>query len=300
MKREIVKNKFTWIDIIDPTDQDTEYLKKTFDIHPLTANAIIPSFHYPDLDQFRNYLFIILHYPHTCDNGEIKIREFDIIAGKDYLVTSSREAIRPLANSFDTIAAAIDDSPAPDAPAALFFLLNAFLKEVLAKVNDLSQEIDRLESEIFTGRQRDLLHDISELKMKIIDYWRIVEPQRMIFDSLRATGANFFGAEHRHFFILLHQTHRRIENTLKNAKETIEALEETNHILITVKTNEVIRVLTVFSVIFMPLTLLASVWGMNTNFLPFHGTNDDFSYIMAIMAACLFAMLAFFRHKKWI
>jgi len=68
----------------------------------------------------------------------------------------------------------------------------------------------------------------------------------MIFESLRASGVNFYGQEYRHYFVILHRAHRRIENTLKNAKETIEALEETNHILVTVKTNEVIRVLTVF------------------------------------------------------
>lgn len=122
----------------------------------------------------------------------------------------------------------------------------------------------------------------------------------MIFESLRTTGLNFYGQDYRHYFVILHRAHRRIENTLKSAKETIEALEETNHILVTVKMNEVIKVLTLFSVIFMPLTLLASVWGMNTNFLPFHSTDFDFFFIMMIMAATLACMLAYFRYKKWL
>lgn len=302
MKQTIKRPKYDWTDIDDPTEQDIDYLEENCGIHPLTANAIIPAFHYPDLDLFKDYLFIILHYPHAADNGEIKIREFDFIAGKNYLITSHREEIRPLKQAFENIKN-IDpqkDDPAPDAALALIFILNTFLKEVLAKINDISQEIDSLEARIFTGQERELLRDISALKMKIIDFWRIVEPQRMIFDSLRATGTNFFGAEYRHYFVLLYQTHRRIENTLKNAKETIEALEATNHILVTVRMNEIIKVLTVFSVIFMPLTLLASIWGMNTNFLPFRETNLDFALIMLIMTVTLGGMLKFFQYKKWL
>ena len=160
-----------------------------------------------------------------------------------------------------------------DAGYILFLILHTFLKDVLVKINEIVREIDQLEAKIFTGQERELIKEVSTLKMKVLDFWRIAEPQRMIFETLRTVGANFYGNEYRHYFVILHRAHRRIENTLKNAKETIEALEETNHILVTVKMNEVIKVLTLFSVIFMPLTLLASVWGMNTNFLPFHTTN---------------------------
>lgn len=298
MRQTITNANFTWIDITEPTETDIAYLQDTFGIHPLTANAIIPAFHYPDLDLFKDYLFIILHYPHCADNGEIKIREFDFIAGKQYLVTCHREEIAPLKLVLGNGQA--DTGLNQNTADLLFLVLNTFLKDVLAKINGISQEIDLLEARIFTGQERELLKDISALKMKIIDFWRIVEPQRMIFDSLRATGSNFFGTEYRHYFAILYQTHRRIENTLKNAKETIEALEATNHILVTVKMNEVIKVLTLFSVIFMPLTLLASIWGMNTNFLPFQKTESDFLFILLIMAATLGAMISFFRYKKWI
>jgi len=302
MRQTINKQTYTWVDIADPKDEDIQFLNDNFNIHPLTAAAIMPAFHYPDLDVFKDYLFIILHYPHASDNGEIQILEFDLIAGKNHLVTLHREDIKPIGQVFQNWQTADKKNidPAPDASAALFGILNTFLKEVLAKVNGLAQEIDQMEARIFTGQQQELIRDISTLKMKIIDFWRIVEPQRMIFDSLRTAGANFFGAEHRHYFAILYQTHRRIENTLKNAKETIEALEETNHILVTVRMNEIIKVLTLMSVIFMPLTLLASVWGMNTNFLPFKHTEADFFYILLIMAATLAAMMVFFRHKKWL
>lgn len=302
MKRTIGRKNYAWIDITQPSESDIKYLKEAFCIHPLTASAIIPAIHYPDLDQFKNYLFIILHYPHYNEKNEIKIREFDFIAGQNYLVTSHQEEIEPLRQVFD-IYSNHDSHHAEymnTAPYILFLILNTFLKDALAKINEIVKEIDSLEARIFIGQERKMLAEISSLKMKILDFWRIVEPQRMIFESLRATGTSFYGQEYRHYFVILHRAHRRIENTLKNAKETIEALEESNQILITVKTNEIIRMLTVFSAIFMPLTLLASIWGMNTNFLPFHETKFDFALIVFIMSVCLGGMLTYFRHKRWI
>lgn len=302
MKQIIGRKNYAWIDISQPSEDDIKYLKDSFSIHPLTASAIIPAIHYPDLDQFKNYLFIILHYPHINETGQIFIREFDFIAGQNWLVTIRQEDIKPIDQVFESYSK--PDSRRADymnsAPYILFSILNIFMKDALAKVNDIVKEIDSIESRIFTNQTRDILEEISNLKMKILDFWRIVEPQRMIFESLRATGTSFYGPDYRHYFVILHRAHRRLENTLKNAKETIEALEETNHILITVKTNEVIRVLTVFSAIFMPLTLLASIWGMNTDYLPFRGNGTDFMIIMLIMAVSLTGMLAYFRHKKWI
>lgn len=302
MRQILIKKNYIWLDITQPSEDDIKYLKQAFSIHPLTANTIIPSIHYPDLDQFKNYLFIILHYPHLTENGEIKIREFDFIAGQKWIITSRQEEIPLIDQIFESYHK--PDTRRVDymnsAPYILFLILNTFMKDVLAKVNDIVKEIDMVESRLFTSPTRQILTDISNLKMKVLDFWRIVKPQKMIFESLRATGVNFYGQEYRHYFVVLHRAHRRIENTLKNAKETIEALEETNHILVTVKTNEVIRVLTVFSVIFMPLTLIASIWGMNTNFLPFHNTKMDFLLIMVIMLAVLISMLVYFRRQKWI
>lgn len=302
MRQIITNQNFTWVDIIEPKDEDIQYLKDKFKIHPLTASAIIPAIHYPDLDLFKNYLFIILHYPHCNEKGEINIREFDFIAGQNFLITSRQDEIAPLRRVFDNYrnAGGRRADYMNSAGYILFSILNTFLKDILAKINETTKEIDDLEARIFTGQEREMVAAISSLKMKVLDFWRIVEPQRMIFESLRVSGVNFYGPDCRHYFVILHRAHRRIENTLKSAKETIEALEETNHILVTVKMNEVIKVLTLFSVIFMPLTLLASVWGMNTNFLPFHYTQMDFLLIMAIMAVTLAAMLLFFRYKKWL
>lgn len=303
MKKIIKQSNLVWVDIEKPSEEDIQFLKNRFKIHSLTAKTIIPSIHYPDLDPFRNYLFLILHYPHYKENKEIKILEFDIIAGQDFLITTHQEDIIPLRTLLDACHASKtrkDETMGKGTGYLLFSVLSTFLKDILEKINGVAADIDKLESGLFSGHEREMIKEISTLKMQIIDIWRIVEPQRMIFESLRATGVNFFGPDYKHYFNILHRTHRRIENGLKGAKETVEALEETNQILVSLKTNETMKILTLFSVIFMPLTLLASIWGMNTNFLPFQATNRDFEYIVLIMAGTFAGMLFYFKHKKWI
>lgn len=303
MKKIIKQNNLVWADIEKPSEEDIRFLKDRFKIHSLTAKTIIPAIHYPDLDPFRNYLFLILHYPHYKENKDIKILEFDIIAGKDFLITTHQEDIVPLRTLFDACCQSNvkrDETMGKGAGYLLFAVLNAFLKDVLEKINVVAADIDKLESSLFAGHEREMIKEISTLKMQIIDIWRIVEPQRMIFESLRATGVNFFGPDYKHYFGILNRTHRRIENGLKGAKETVEALEETNQILVSLKMNEIMKILTLFSVIFMPLTLLASIWGMNTNFLPFQKTDRDFEYVLIIMIATFAGMFFYFKHKKWI
>ena len=136
--------------------------------------------------------------------------------------------------------------------------------------------------------------------MEIIDFWKIIEPQRAIFEYLKTFGIKFFGQEFQHHFASLLRAYRKTETALKNSKEAIESLEETNHILLNLKMNEIIKILTIFSVILLPLTLLASIWGMNTNFLPFNKTIVDFWVIMVLMVITSAVMIIYFKFKKWL
>jgi len=128
MRQIISRKNYTWIDITRPSEDDIKYLKENFGIHALTANTIIPAIHYPDLDQFKNYLFVILHYPQITEKGEIKIREFDFIAGKNWLVTARQEEIAPIDQIFESYCKpdARRAEYMNSAPYILFLILNTF------------------------------------------------------------------------------------------------------------------------------------------------------------------------------
>lgn len=303
MRKTIKYKGLTWVDIIKPTKEDIEYLKTEFKLHPLTLKTIIPTIHHPDLDAFKNYILIIIHYPYSQKNGEIQIQEFDIITGKDFLITNHYHEVSPLNSIFEQCLKyelKRKSFMGRGTGFLLFVILNRLFKNNLEKVVQIERGIDFIEKEIFLEKEREMIKKISYLKMEIIDFWRIIEPQRLIFEYLKNFGIKFFGQEFQHHFATLFRTHRKIENALKNSKEAIESLEETNHILVTLKMNEIIKILTIFSVILLPLTLLASIWGMNTNFLPFNRTVIDFWMIIGLMVITSLVMIIYFKIKKWL
>jgi len=298
----VIKN-ISWIDISKPTDDDIKFLKSKYKIHPLTIKAIVSSNRYPDLDYFKNYMFMILHYPHPRESNDIDIREINIVAGADFIITAHNEDIpllHQVSENYANLQAKKLENSEKNSGYLLFMVLNAFLKDNLAKLNDVVRQIDEIEKILFAGQERQLIERISALKMQIIDYCRIAEPQRSVFLALGKTSIKLFGEDYEHYSSIIELSHQRIEGTIQSAKNTVEALEKTNNILLNVKLNETIKVLTVFSVIFMPLTLLVSIWGMNTNYLPFQNTKMDFFIIAMILIATALSMVLYFRHKKWI
>jgi magnesium transporter len=303
MRNTIRYDNLIWVDITEPTEGDIKYLKYKFKLHPLTLKNIIPSIHHPDLDIFKNYISIILHHPDSQNNSDIQIQEIDIIAGKNYLITNHHQKIAPLNDLFDKCSKSKTrkkEYMEKGTAVLLFSILNAILKRTLEKLDEVEDELDSIEKKMFFQKEREMVKVISHLKRKVISFWRITEPQETVFYSLKIIGANFFGQEFKHYFSDLFRVYQRIDNALRTYKETIGSFEETNHILVNLKMNEIMKILTLFSVILMPLTLLASIWGMNTNFLPFIKNPFDFWLIIGIMAITFSGMIIYFKIKKWL
>ncbi|MBU4298674.1 magnesium transporter CorA family protein [Patescibacteria group bacterium] len=302
MRNIIEYQDLIWVDIIEPTAEDIEYLGNNFRLHPLTLKTIIPTIHHPDLEIFRNYLFIILHHPDSEKKENMEIQELDIIAGKDYLITSHYKIIKPLNSIFEECLKSPrtkEEYLKRGIGHLLFVILKQLLKEKLNKIDELEDEIDLVENEIFLGKEKEIIKRISLLKRKILTFWRVLEPQRMIFDSLKNVGPKLFGLDFKPHFFVLFRIQREIEDTIKNSKETIESLERTNHILVTVRLDEVIKILTIFSAIILPLTLLASIWGMNVS-IPFAKNPFGFWLIVLLMLITVGVTIAYFKTKKWL
>jgi magnesium transporter len=302
--RNIIEYKdLVWVDILEPSAVDLSYLKTKFNLHPLTLKNIIPSVPHPDFDFFPEYVFMTLHYPRNEEGGDVEIYELDIIAGKNFIITNHYKLIKPIDSIFKKCVESEthrQEYMQYGSESLLILLLNAFLGRLLQKVDEINKDTGLIEKSIFTANERVIIEKISYLKRRIITFWRAMEPQREIFNSLRSANNDFFSKEYRHHFTDLYRIYERIDNSLKTLKDTIEALEETNHGIINLKRNDTMKVLTVFSVVLMPLTLIASIWGMNTTFLPFRDVPLDFYIITGIMLVIFIIMLIYFRLKKWL
>lgn len=301
MRNIIEYQDLIWIDINEPTSEDVEYLRNNFRLHPLTLKTIIPAIHHPDIEIFRNYIFIILHHSDSGEKENMEIQELDIIAGKNYFITSHYKVISPLNSIFEECLKSEkfkEDYLKRGVGYLLFVVLKQFLREKLTKINEIEREIDLVQNEIFSGKEKETVRIISLLKRKILSHWRVVEPQRIIFESLKSVGPKLFGPDFKPHYFVLSRIHRELEDTLRNSKEIVESFERTNHILVTLRLDEVIKILTIFSAIILPLNLLASIWGMNTG-LPLANTTFGFWLIILIMLITLSTTIIYFKFRKW-
>jgi len=143
------------------------------------------------------------------------------------------------------------------------------------------------------------VREISNTKQEIINFRAMIRPQRAVFRALERAKQNHFGEELDVYFDDLTDASERIWDVLENFKEIVEALESSNESVLSHRLNDVLRVLTAASVVLLPLTLIASVWGMNVP-VPGEGNPNAFLLIIVVMAALLVGMVLYFRRRGWL
>ena len=160
-------------------------------------------------------------------------------------------------------------------------------------------KLERIEDDIFEGRSSEIVRDISEAKQEIINFRKIVRPQRAVLRDLERTKQRYLQEELEVYFDDISDAAERIWDTLENYKEVIEGLESTNESVLSHRLNETFRVLTAVSVVLLPLTLIASIFGMNVHF-PGEGEGWTFFGILFLMAVTLVGLVLLFRRRGWL
>jgi magnesium transporter len=304
LMRTVIKGpNVTWIDLLNPNQEDIRSLQEHFALPPLVLEELTQAEHHPRLERRDHYLYLVLYYPvHFKEKRETRPREIDFVVSKDILLTSHYGTAIPIKALLD-VCNLYEESRktylGQNAGYLLSHLLISLWKNCIRKLNQIDTRIDEIEKNIFAEKEREMVREISFVKTDIINFWRILEPQGSTVAALTKEAASLWGEELLPYFEDVANVYAQAWNTLKTHRETILALEATNQSLLTTKTNEIIRVLTVFSVLLLPLTLLASIWGMNTYYLPFRGNPIDFWIIFSLMATVTFGMVTYFRKKGW-
>ena len=181
----------------------------------------------------------------------------------------------------------------------LYKIVDTNVDSSFPMLRKMGNKLDRLEDDIFEGRSSEIVRDISNAKQEIINFRKIVRPQRAVLRDLERTKQRYLAEELEIYFDDISDAAERIWDTLENYKEVVEALEGTNENLLSHRLNDSFRVLTAASVILLPLTLIASIFGMNVHF-PGEGEAITFFAILSLMAAVLVVLVVVFRRRGWL
>jgi magnesium transporter len=163
----------------------------------------------------------------------------------------------------------------------------------------IGNKLEQLEEEIFSGRSEEIVRDISNVKQEIINFRKTIRPERTVLRDLERTKQRYMREDLEVYFDDIVDAAERIWDMLENYKEVVEALEDTNESVISHRVNDILRVLTAISVVVLPLTLIASIFGMNT-WVPWEQEMVGFWIIVGVMVGMLAGMIGYFRHRGWL
>jgi magnesium transporter len=302
---EIAGEGLRWVKIERPSQLEWGWLEEHYEFHALDLEDVLSRNQRPKIDEYPDYLFIVLHFP-VFDRtvGRLNAGELDIFVGPDFLVTIPNAPLQPVSYLFERCRQKEELREqifSRGSGYLLYRIVDDSFDYCFPMLRKIGNKLDALEDEIFEGRSEDIVRDISNAKQEIINFRKVIRPQRTVLRDLEKLKQRFLAPDMdlEIYFDDIVDAHERIWDMLENYKEVIEGLEDTNESVISHRVNDILRVLTAFSVIVLPLTLIASLWGMNVG-VPGEGDTEDFWAIVGGMAVILVGMLAYFRRRGWL
>lgn len=294
----------TWIDLQSPTDEEVRSLIQEFGIHPLVAEELLIPSMKPKAERFPDYLYVILHFPawkHT--HGPQKNQEVDFVIGRDYVITTRYDTIDPL-HKFSKVFevnSILDRADIGNHGGYLFFfMVRKLYRAVEHEFEYIRAFLKDLEDRMFDGREKSAVKELSFVARELLSFREALTPHKEILESLEASGRRFFGDDFSHHARAIVGEHSRVAGHLEGLRDSLNELRITNDSLLSTKQNEIMKVLTIMAFVTFPLTLVSSVLGMNTEYLPIVGLPGDFWIVIGIMTAMAISFFTFFKFKKWI
>jgi magnesium transporter len=300
---DIVKSDAcSWIDFRDPQPSDIAYLQENFDFHPLAIEELVTPTYHPKVVQFDQCLFLSIHIPlFDRESRTTYPGELDIILTKEHLITAHRNEIYQLSNLLQEIsqskakqAELLSKTPAN----LLHSILELLLDSCFPRLHHIMDNLDHIEEQVFAGKEKDMVEEISIVKRDILNFRRTLKPQRSILESLSQKEHPYIPSELKIYFQDLIGTNIRIWNMLESAKETIEALEATNNSLLSNKLDMTMKVLTIFSAVLLPMTVYTNMLAMSAS-IPFGENPNAFWIHFGFMLIIATFTVILFRWKKW-
>src|SRR5919206_919355 len=291
-----------WVDMESPTAADEQVLLDVFKFHPLTVEDCRENRHYPKVEEFQSYIYFIVHGVTANTSPErFNTIELDGCLGPNYVITYHHEMFRSINNVkqlLHTTPVACQRGPA--------FLLHQILDQVVdfysPVLDDFDDRIDKLEDDIFTLRRpnNQILSEIMDLKRSVLRLRRISGKQMDILHRMSRGEFGLIPEDMRPFYRDVYDHLVRVVDLAENYRDLISGSLEAYLSVVSNRLNEIMKVLTIFSAIMLPLTFIAGVYGMNFENMPELHSRYGYYAVWALMIVVALVMLLFFKRRGWI
>lgn len=304
MLTRYVQRNLTWIDLISPTPQEVRALMHEFNIDPLIAEELLIPSYKPKVERRAEHLYVILHFPVLKGLGSRPEQEIDFVVGKHFLITAryaSNDPLHAFAKAFEVNAVLGHGSAGMTHGGHLFAAMARNLYVALMNECEvLDRHLQDIEERIFGGDERKMVLEISQTGRTIHDFRQSLMPHREMLTSLEPAATKVFGPEYAFYVRNIVGEFERVHAILEHLRDSLNELRETNNSLLSTKQNEIMKTFTVLAFIFLPLSFIAGLFGMNTEHNPIVGSGYDFWIIVGMMLFVGLVCVAYFRSQDWL
>lgn len=300
--KELYQNQTTfWLDMEKtPKDEAENILKNIFNFHPLAIEDCINISHHPKMDDYKEYLFIIVHGVSKGNkNSDFRTDEINIFISKNYIVTYHDKKFNFIDESLtkvEKIPQIINEGPAH----ILYHLMDCMVETYTPVVDSLDKVIDGIESEIFKNPSNDTLNKIFKLKRRIMHLRRVTTYQREVFLELSRTFSDLIDQKMLIYFRDVYDHLLRLSDLTDSYRDTTTSAIDIYLSVFSNKMNSIMKVLTIIATIMMPLTVIVGIYGMNFEYMPELKMRYAYYCVLGFMAILSGFMLYMFKKKKWL
>ncbi|MCX6391607.1 MAG: magnesium transporter CorA family protein [Actinobacteria bacterium] len=294
-----------WIQLESPGPAEIAWLEEEFSFHELDLEDVRSRRQRPKVDEYPDYVFVVLHFPwYDKQSGRLFPAEVNAFIGPDFLITIPNVPLKPVSNVFRRLEANEEERAEWFAKGSgfLFYeVLDSLYGYCFPILDQIGRKLEDIEDHLFErDPDESVVRMISNVKQEIISYRKITKPQRPVLRQLERAGERYLASEDLDiYYDDLVDSAERIWDLLENYKEVAEALEQTNETAISHRQNRILQVLTVLTVVFLPVTFVTNLFGMNVP-VPFDHVSFAFAAILAVLVSTIAVLLGIFKWLRWV
>ncbi len=294
--------KYTWVDLHLPTKQEINSLVETKQVDVKFAKDLIAPTPKQLLRHSDDSIYAVIHIPSFRDKyGMSSDQEIDFVISKKELVTARYDSIDSLHFFGKQIETDEILNKEKEEKGHIFFaMVKEIYKFLFDEIDYLHDSTKRIEQNVFNGKEKEMVFGISLASRNVLNFKRIAYPHKLVWTNLKEAGGEIFGADFAHEAEALLEEWERLNLEIEHVSNMVDELRDTNNSILSSKQNETMKIFTILAFLTFPLSVIASVFGMNAVSTPLIGIANDFWIILGLMFAVSLAMFFYFKYKRWI
>jgi len=315
MIKQLKYQNITWLSLIAPNKDEVAKLGHEYNIHPLVSEELIHPSLRAKVDVYDDYIYLILHFPvdkvcqpNYSDNlHQDDVYEVDFILGQNFLITAHYENIPPLeefSKILEASAGLVGGKKDKNIHAGhlFYYIIRQLYQSLESGLDNINISLKRAEQKIFSGQEAEMVKSLSGLNRCLLDFKWALKFHREVLESLAIAAREFYGDKFGYYLSSIIGEYEKISNLVDSNRENFAELRSTNESLLSIKTNNTMKALTALTAIFLPITLIGTIFGMSGTDLnmPIIKTDIGFYVAVAIMVITAVAMTVIAKAKKWI